>query len=130
MAVCRNWRGEILKVRFKRIYGAESIKGEARAARLACLLAEDFDYCDVIMEGDAQILVNQVVDLDTVPDWVIEAEVLTIRALLRNHSKWKFRWIPRNGNCLAHNLARWGLQSDFPADTKLEDIPVTIIANS
>lgn len=66
-AVCRNWKGDILKARTCRLPGAEVIKGEAWAARLACSLVEEYANCDIIIEGDAQALVPQVLDIATTP---------------------------------------------------------------
>lgn len=90
--------------------GAKPTKGEARAAWLACLLVEEFAEYEVLLEGDAQSLVNQVVDPTATLDWIIEAEVLTLRAILSQHPLSHFQWIPREGNYIAHNLARWGVQ--------------------
>lgn len=42
--------------------GGTPINGEARAARLACQLADVFADYDIIIEGDCLNLVNQVLD--------------------------------------------------------------------
>lgn len=55
------------------------------------------------------------------------SKVITLRALLRIHPQWQFRWIPREGNYLAHNLARWGLQNVNQFDLMAEDFPLNIV---
>lgn len=106
--VCRNWKGEGIQARLNRLAGVVPIEGEARAARLACSLAEELGLQNLALEGEAQALVTRVVHTDMVPDWIIEAEVLTMRAMLKSHGQWTFRWIPRVGNDMAYALARWG----------------------
>lgn len=81
---------------------------------MACSFAEEMGLRNIILEGDAQALVTQAVNSDVLPDWIIEAEVLTMRAMLSSHGQWIFRWIPREGNGMAHALARWGLQVKDP----------------
>lgn len=99
-AVCRNWKGDIIKARLCKARGVDPIKGEARAARLACLLAEEFAEYEVFLEWDAQFLVHKVVDPETTPDWII-----TLRATLSLHPLWHFQGTSREGNNMVHNLA-------------------------
>lgn len=125
-AVGRNRKGEILQVRVCKLRGDNPLKGEARAARLACMMAEDFAEQEVCLEGDAQQLVKQVNEINASPDWLIEAEVMTIRAMLRLHPLWRFQWTPREGNYMAHHLAIWGHQFEGSVQVIIEDIPPDI----
>lgn len=50
-AVCSNGKGEIIQARICKLRRDDPLKGEARAARLACLLAEDFADQEIWMEG-------------------------------------------------------------------------------
>lgn len=111
MTVCRNSHGEILQVWLSKFHGTDSIKGEARAARLACVLAEELKESEVWLEGDVQTLVQQISDSSVVPDWNIEVEVMSIRALLRANPLWNISWTAREGNFMAHLLARRAQQS-------------------
>ncbi|KAB1225181.1 Spermidine hydroxycinnamoyl transferase [Morella rubra] len=99
----------------------------SRGCSFACSLAEEMGLRHTIVEGDAQVLITQVLNSDVLADWIIEAEVLTMRATLRSHEHWIFRWIPREGNGLAHALARWRLQVDVPDTVVVEDIPRSIL---
>lgn len=87
--------------------GGNPIKGEARAARLACLVAADFEGIQICIEGDCLELVNQVVYVEGQPVWEIAGKVETIKNLLVDHAEWSFSWTPREGNFAAHNLAHW-----------------------
>lgn len=77
----------------------------------AFALADDFADNDIEVEGDSLLLVEQVLNLNLQPDWMIEAEVRTMTALLRTHPRWSVQWTSRDGNFLAHNLAwlAWNL---------------------
>lgn len=57
------------------------------------------------------MLIDQILEVHSAPDWLIEAEVVTIRRLLDTHCRWNLRWVSRDCNVLAHNLANWGLYS-------------------
>lgn len=63
------------------------------------------------MESDSLMLIDQILEVHSAPDWLIEAEVVTIRQLLDTHCRWNLRWVSRDCNVLAHNLANWGLYS-------------------
>lgn len=68
--------------------GQNPIKGEARAARLVCLSAKEFNGMSVILEGDYLELICQVNDRNLIPNWEIVGEVETIRSLLAIHPEW------------------------------------------
>lgn len=79
------------------------------------------------MEGDSLELVNQVSNLDRPPDWLIKGEVDTIRKIMLEHDSWKFIWTPREGNCLAHNLAKWGMDFVLSGNFRVGDVPPDIV---
>lgn len=93
-------------------YGSNPLKGETITARLAFSLAEDLNVEDILVEGDSLMLVDQILKTDCILDWCIEGEVITIRKLLVEHVNWKLAWTPRDVNCMAHSLAKWGLDSE------------------
>lgn len=121
-AICRDTEGHILKATSSKLTGRNPIEGEARAARLACHLAAEFVDQVIVIEGDCLNLVNQVEELNSEPDWDIVGEVCTIRRLLMDHMQWSFRWIPREANCAAHNLAKWCSMNDVLRDLSLTDL--------
>lgn len=80
------------------------------------------------MPRDPQLLINPLMDT-TLPDWRIEAEVLTIRELMRLNPLWSFHWIPREGNYMAHHLARWGRVNADKEQLGQADIPEDIVCS-
>lgn len=54
-------------------------------------------------------------------------EVETMKALLRLRPRWRVPWTPRDGNGLAHNLAKWGRGLDCRGDVPVGDVPSEII---
>lgn len=57
-AVCRNFQGDILCIRLAHHQGSSPLKGEAQAARLALLVAQEFANPEIYFEGDSKYLVN------------------------------------------------------------------------
>lgn len=106
-AICCDSEGNILKAITSTTNGRNNNKGEARAARMECQVAEEFMENEIIFEGDCLNLVNQVMDEIGEPDWDIVGEVRTIRRLLKDHVMWSFTWIPHEANFAAHNLANY-----------------------
>lgn len=107
------------------------LKGEARAARLARSLALEFDGRAIVLEGDAQIVVTQVLEDDREPDWLIAGEVQSIRALLKTHRLWNLQWTSRGRgvwNKMAHKLGRWGFQFVQRVDLIADEIPLEIVS--
>lgn len=51
-AICRNSVGQILQACTHKTAGNLPIKGEARAARLACHIAASYSKPEIIIEGD------------------------------------------------------------------------------
>lgn len=79
------------------------------------------------MEGDSLELVNQVSNLDRPPDWLIKGEVDTIRKIMLERDSWKSIWTSREGNCLAHNLAKWGMDFVLSGNFRVGDVPPDIV---
>lgn len=126
-AVCRNSNGEVLCIRTQKTRGRDPIEGEALAARLAFALAADFQDIDIVIGGDALLLVEQVENLNIQADWIIDAEVSTMRALLQNHANWSIHWSPRDGNYLAHNIAQWAWNIVNHGQISVDMIPQDIV---
>ncbi|KAB1225092.1 hypothetical protein CJ030_MR1G005379 [Morella rubra] len=74
-SICRNGNGDILQACAGTTAGHNPLKGEARAARLACQVAASFEGIPMCIDVDSLDLVNQVYNLDVPPDWEIAGEV-------------------------------------------------------
>ncbi|KAB1209417.1 hypothetical protein CJ030_MR6G027716 [Morella rubra] len=83
----------------------QAFKGEVLAAYLAFAMGMNFTGREVIFEGDSLVLLNQVLNEDCHPDWLIESEVETIRQFLKEQPSWKLQWTPHEWNEMAHRLA-------------------------
>lgn len=103
--------------------GSNPLKGEARAALMACRIAEFFAGARPTVEGDCSALINQVREWNQIPNWEIEGEVTTIRNLLVEHEDWSFVWIPREANFAAHNLAKWSSSQSLFGELRVDSLP-------
>lgn len=124
--VSRTSRGEIQGTNKNR--GLDPLKGEGRAASepgwpLPLLKTMEID---IIIEGDSLTLVEQFVNVECIPDSLIE-EVTTMRLLLQVHTRWKLQWTLRERNILAHSIAQWGWSHDRHGDFNPEDVPCHIV---
>ncbi|KAB1228298.1 hypothetical protein CJ030_MR6G022935 [Morella rubra] len=91
-------------------------------------MAADSNCSHVIIEGDSQILVNQVLSVNRPSMWLIAGEVDTMRNLLREYGGWQILWTPRAGNSMAHRLAQWGLHLGRVGVVPITDVPTEIIS--
>ncbi|KAB1222724.1 hypothetical protein CJ030_MR2G022285 [Morella rubra] len=101
----------------------------ARAVRMACDLAADYERRSIMLEGDSLEVevVRQIKDQQATPDWLIEGEITTVQQLLSQHNLWQLNWLPRTANMLAHNVAKWGLLSGSIGDFLSMDVPPAIL---
>ncbi|KAB1219778.1 hypothetical protein CJ030_MR3G005787 [Morella rubra] len=123
VVLCRNSDGWIIQARTSKIVGNNPIKGEAPATRMAFQVATSYRGVEVVVKGDCLNLVNQVADIESIPDWDIAGEVSTIRILLNENGKWKSGWISREVNFAAHNLAKWCTMSLILGDICIQNLP-------
>ncbi|KAB1221835.1 hypothetical protein CJ030_MR2G004015 [Morella rubra] len=122
--VCRNHHGEVLRVRTQKFRGRDPLKGEALAARIAFALAEEFVDTDILIEGDSLLLVEQVENLHLQADWMIEAEVSTMRSFLRTHLAGRFAGLLEIViNYLGHNIAQLAWNLVIHGDIDVDLIP-------
>ncbi|KAB1224572.1 hypothetical protein CJ030_MR2G004964 [Morella rubra] len=122
----RDSQGVIKQAHVGKVRGKNPLKGEARAARLACSVATCFAGSPICIEGDCLELVNQVQSQIVTPDWEVAGEVETIRSLLEANTSWSFSWTPREGNYAAHFLAQWCISSDLSGCISLDHLPNSV----
>lgn len=90
-------------------YKEQPIKDRALAESL--VLCQTVELCNdlrlnkVILEGDAQVVVNTVNKEEE--DWSLNGHIIEdIKAMLRGRKNWKVQYINRKGNEVAHSLAK------------------------
>lgn len=50
-----------------------------------------------------------------------------VQQLLSQHPMWQISWIPRIANVMAHNVAKWGLNSSSVGDFLSTNVPSIIM---
>lgn len=102
--IARDSGGSALLWRCGRAMVSSAIAIEAWALRIACVMAMEQGYSDVIFETDCQNLFRYVSNSKTECPWEIEAIVNDIRKWA-SYNRWSFRWCGRNLNKAAHWVA-------------------------
>jgi hypothetical protein len=106
-AVSRDSHGSILSVSSSSDLGCSLAFAEAKAALFTISTAIAQGHKLVMCEGDAQSVINSIIDQSLDPHWELRSTIVEIRILLCNFSSVIFRFCPKASNGLAHNLARW-----------------------
>ncbi|XP_035542511.1 uncharacterized protein LOC118344870 [Juglans regia] len=123
--VVRNWEGKVIAtMRSQRTLFPEAKLAEALAALKAVILCKHLQLQNLILEGDA---LNVVQDINAERrDWsTVGLMILDIKAELRGLKSWSFHHIPRSSNCMAHSLAKDAVKLSEKSIT-LEEAPPCI----
>jgi hypothetical protein len=67
----------------------------------------EFEFFNIILEGDAANVLNPLKENGEKPYWVISSIIEDIKILLRRFNCWSISLISRDVNSFAHNLAAW-----------------------
>ena len=103
--VARNDKGEILKIWAK----ADCIEDPGVAETKAIL----FDYHQVLVEGDAKVVIDTLLKPSSQGDWTISTIVGDIRHLAWCFLYCNFAWTRRDGNNSAHCVAKLTSSSSY-----------------
>jgi ribonuclease HI len=105
VAVARNESGLVVKAWAKKIYSYDACIAEALAIRWAIELAKVENWCEIIVESDAQVCMNALL-LDAVGcEWRIYNLRSDILDLASKFDFCEFCWVKREANMAAHSLA-------------------------
>lgn len=74
------------------------------------LVAEDVGWDKVVLDGDSQILISQICNLNDPADWIIEEDVQHLQRIVSLHSSWCFSCLSRDANSLAQLVTKWCFQ--------------------
>ena len=83
-----------------------ALEVEAMVADEGIRLAKDLGLKDVIIEGDAQVVMSALAQSDYIPS-SIQKIIEGSKKCLQHFHVWKANHINRNGNVAAHLLARY-----------------------
>jgi ribonuclease HI len=120
--IIRNHQGEVMGALSQRIPYPHSVEAvEASAARSAIQFAKDLGFMNIDLEGDSTSIVEAI--LLTTPCSTIYGNIIEdIRQIARGLQSVQFLHIKREGNVMAHLLAkRAGINKPF--ETWMESVP-------
>ncbi|KAK5773323.1 hypothetical protein PVK06_049629 [Gossypium arboreum] len=98
---------------------------EARACLQAVIMAEEMGFQDVVVEGDALIVIRKLKspddDLSNISSLIREIKGRTCR-----FKSLSFKYIPREANNATHGMARVGRQYESP-QYWIEEAPIEVV---
>ncbi|XP_016177823.1 uncharacterized protein LOC107620121 [Arachis ipaensis] len=103
-AVFRDHAGSLLTASNHRIAASSPLAAEAFAVREALIMAKNFQLDRIIFESDSLILIQALKSKASIAE--IQVILDDILELVRSITNCGFTWVPREGNGLAHEVAR------------------------
>ncbi|CAL5417519.1 unnamed protein product [Camellia sinensis] len=103
-AVMRDSHGHLVDGIARAIDASSVVSAEAKAVRIACVVAHSYSLSYVEIESDSQMAINLCVS-ETVPPWESSAVLLDIREFAAQHHL-SFSWTSRHNNMAAHWVAK------------------------
>lgn len=86
---------------------------EASAAVMALTMAESLLSDQVIIEGDALVVIQSILKKTDVADWRGAPLITDCQNIILRHPHWHLNFISKHCNQAAHNLAAWAVRSSF-----------------
>ncbi|XP_042974702.1 uncharacterized protein LOC122306338 [Carya illinoinensis] len=110
--VARNHVGEVLfTLSSSKLFSGNFDTAEAAALWRAMELVLELDVKNVVFEGDADRVIKGVTDVRGNYDWM-EQQYANIRGRFLLRPDWSVSFIHREGNCVAHALAKRALRME------------------
>ncbi|XP_072079573.1 uncharacterized protein [Arachis hypogaea] len=103
-AVVRNWKGSVITGSATKIITNSSLSAEAYAFREALIMAQNLQFDKSIIETDCQALAQALKSKGSIGE--IDAIIRDIQNLITEISQIRITWVPREGNKLAHTVAK------------------------
>ncbi|KAK9283424.1 hypothetical protein L1049_011666 [Liquidambar formosana] len=88
----------------------EPMVAEAKVACFALSNAWSSHLFNIILEGDAAVVLDTLAHEDLTPPWAIASPFFDARILLCNFNFWVVHTVPHRANSTAHELAQWAAQ--------------------
>nr|XP_023883236.1 uncharacterized protein LOC111995564 [Quercus suber] len=111
--VARDHRGEVLFLRGIRHHLCRLAQAEADALLWAVKLAIQEQWSAVIFEEDAKICIDALSNSELIPNWHSTTTISNICCLSSHFTAVKFSWVWRLGNSVAHETAKFALNSNL-----------------
>ncbi|RYR47301.1 hypothetical protein Ahy_A07g033241 [Arachis hypogaea] len=110
-AVFRDHHENLLTASNSKIVATSPLVAEALAVRKALIIAKNFQLERIIFESDSLILIQALKSKASIAE--IQVILDDILDLARNISNCGFTWVPREGNGLAHEVAKLTVDSSL-----------------
>ncbi|KAK9265588.1 hypothetical protein L1049_001695 [Liquidambar formosana] len=101
---------------------------EAKAACLALANTRTLGLHNIILEGDAAEVLEQISNWDSIPSWSINPLVCDARSSLRNFSFWSVNCISQLANKAAHALTQWAAFCNRYGIIPISDLPPSVLS--
>lgn len=124
--VIRNDRGQIIGAMTKKLHlPLGALEVETKAAEEGIILARDLGLGEVVVEGDSMTVMSALSGVNH-PPCPIQKVVESSVHMLRRFKDWEAKYVGRNSNVAAHQLARKA-NSISDAVIWVEDILLAIV---
>lgn len=111
--ILRDHLGQAVGAWVSKHYGSDVFSAELKALLLAFHAGEDLQSPKLIFEGDALGVIQALHGNKAHEDWRSSPLVDAGRKLVSLWPYWSIKYVPRQLNSVAHNLANWVARSDF-----------------
>jgi ribonuclease HI len=105
--VARNSAGSIIHFWSKNLLTDDPCIAEATAILWALEIAQTEEFLHIIVEGDAKICLDAIMEELSSCPWRIRSLISNIKCLALNFVFCRFCWVGRCANELAHSLAKF-----------------------
>lgn len=112
--VQRDWNGQIVNGNVSSVKVSSPLHGELLALRFACGMVKALGLLGAVIESDNQVAIKLSVS-ELVPPWEVASVVMDIRDLVRDVGVC-LQWVKREGNALAHVVAKKALRGLLPVN--------------
>jgi hypothetical protein len=123
VVICHDSQGQVLHMSSQISPSCSPNVGEARAAQLACSIADSLSYNHFILEGDFEVVIHALNNPNSIRDWRISSVILDCLDSIPDASVWEAQKIKRSSNFCAHSIARWAVARFHSSSIPYSSIP-------
>ena len=124
--VAKNEQGAVLMAWSKIMPKRSPIATEAEAILWALHLANGKKWRKIIVESDSKIYIDSILDHTACHQWAISSIVSDIWLLEKYFVSCLFFWVKRSGNVVAHEAAKYTIQSCSSFSFCADNLPASV----
>lgn len=106
----------------KELAPSPPLLGEARVALFAVREALFLSKDDLLFEGDNATVTRAICSVGSDTAWSISPVLFDIHFLMGDYPNWRFQFVKRQANSVAHNVAQWAAHA-----TVIGNVPTSSI---